>query len=130
MINIYEKDGCIMMQDQLYEKISDLSKLLKLQAFKDYREYIKEGLSTEEVIHSLLVAEHALKENNKLKYRIKNAAFPVTKTLDTFEFSEKRLPNLKKDTVMELASCAFIDRRENVVAIGNCGTGYDNILVM
>lgn len=129
MINIYEKDGCIMVQDQLYEKISDLSKSLKLQAFKDYRGYIKEGLSTEEVIHSLLAAEHALKENNKLKYRIKNAAFPVTKTLDTFEFSERRLPNFKKDIVMGLADCTFIDKRENVVAIGNCGTGKTHISI-
>lgn len=118
-----------MVQTQLYEKIIDLSKSLKLQAIKDYMVYVKEGLSIEEILYSLLVAENALRENNKLKYRIKNAAFPVTKTLDTFEFNEKRLPNLKKDIVMELASCDFIRKRENVVAIGNCGTGKTHISI-
>jgi len=52
--------------------------------------------------------------------RIKAAKFPVTKTLDTFDFLA--LPALNKKLVLELAHGEFIDRRENVLALGNSGT--------
>ncbi|MFZ3045366.1 MAG: ATP-binding protein, partial [Desulfatirhabdiaceae bacterium] len=70
-----------------------------------------------------LYAENLVKEQNKYKYRIKNAAFPIIKTLDTFIFDDGRLPDLKKETVMELATCEFIKKKQNVIAVGNCGTG-------
>ena len=46
----------------------------------------------------------------------KAAKFPVTKSLDTFDFPS--LPALNKKLVLELARCEFIDRRENVLALG------------
>ena len=57
--------------------------------------------------------------------RIKAAKFPVTKTLDTFDFPA--LPKLNKKLVLELARCEFIDRRENVLALGNSGTGKTHL---
>jgi hypothetical protein len=49
----------------------------------------------------------------------------VTKSLDTFDFLA--LPSLNKKLVLELARCEFIDRRENVLALGNSGTGKTHI---
>jgi DNA replication protein DnaC len=93
-----------------------------------YRAYVKENSSVEEALYSLLAAENSIKEQNKYTYRMKNAAFPILKTLDTFVFDEKRLPELKKETVMELASCEFIEKKQNVVAVGNCGTGKSHLV--
>jgi len=112
-----------------HDKIVSLAKALKLAAFSDYKAYLKDGSSTEEVLYNLLIAENAIKEQNKFKYRIKNAAFPIIKTLDTFVFDEGRLPDLKKETVMELASCDFIEKKQNVVAVGNCGTGKSHLAI-
>jgi DNA replication protein DnaC len=112
----------------LSEDIISISKDLKLHAFADYKEYIKNDLSTEEILHQLLKAELYIKKENKYKYRIKNAHFPVIKTLDTFEFDKKRLPNLNKDVVMELATCKFVEDKRNIVAIGNSGTGKTHLL--
>jgi DNA replication protein DnaC len=112
----------------LSEDIISISKDLKLHAFADYKEYIKNELSTEEILHQILKAEQYIKKENKYKYRIKNARFPVIKTLDTFEFDQKRLPDLNKDVVMELATCKFIEDKRNVVAIGNSGTGKTHLL--
>ena len=56
---------------------------------------------------------------------LKAAKFPVTKSLDTFDFPS--LPALNKKLVLELARCEFIDRRENVLALGNSGTGKTHI---
>ncbi|MDO9529280.1 MAG: IS21-like element helper ATPase IstB [Syntrophales bacterium] len=114
--------------DDSGNQIVALAKALKLPAFADYKAYVKDSSSTEEVLYNLLAAEHSIKEQNKYNYRIKNAAFPIPKTLDTFVFDEKRLPELKKETVMELARCDFIEKRQNVVAVGNSGTGKSHIV--
>ena len=112
----------------IHDKIVSLAKVLKLPAFSDYRPYIKDSLTTEEILHDLLCTEKSIEEQNKYKYRMKNAAFPVVKTLDTFVFDDARLPNLKKEAVMELATCEFITKKQNVVAIGNPGTGKSHII--
>ena len=53
--------------------------------------------------------------------RIKAARFPATKSLDTFDFLA--IPSVNKHLVMQLARCEYVDRCENVIAIGNSGTG-------
>ena len=53
--------------------------------------------------------------------RIRAARFPATKSLDTFDFLA--IPSVNKPLVMQLARCEYIERRENVIAIGNSGTG-------
>jgi len=117
-----------MMSNDSGKQITTLAKALKLNAFADYKAYIKDGSSIEEVLYGLLAAENSIKEHNKYTYRMKNAAFPVVKTLDTFVFNEKHLPELKKETVMELATCEFVERKQNVVAVGNCGTGKSHLV--
>lgn len=112
----------------LSEGIVTMSKNLKLHSFANYKEYIKNDLSTEEVLYQLLTAEQHIKDENKYKYRIKNAGFPIIKTLDTFEFDSKRLPDLNKDVVMELATCKFVENKLNLVAVGNSGTGKSHLL--
>ncbi len=57
--------------------------------------------------------------------RIKAARFPVIKSLDSFDF--KVIPSLNKTLVLELARCAYIERRENLIALGNSGTGKTHI---
>ena len=53
--------------------------------------------------------------------RVRAARFPAVKSLDTFDFTA--IPSVNKSLVMELARCEYIQRRENVIAIGNSGTG-------
>ena len=65
------------------------------------------------------------RERRATERRIKEARFPVTKSLDSFDFLA--LPSLNKSLVLELARCEFIDRRENVLALGNSGTGKTHV---
>ena len=53
--------------------------------------------------------------------RIKAAKFPAIKSLDSFDF--KAIPSLNKMMVLELARCEWIERQENVIALGPSGTG-------
>lgn len=57
--------------------------------------------------------------------RIKAARFPTLKTLENFDFGAQ--PTLNKPLVMELARCEFIDRRENILMLGNPGTGKTHL---
>ncbi len=53
--------------------------------------------------------------------RVRAARFPATKSLDTFDSSA--IPSVNQPLVMQLARCEYIERGENVIAIGNSGTG-------
>ena len=57
--------------------------------------------------------------------RIKAAKFPTVKSLDSFDFAA--LPSLNKALVMELARSEYVERRENIIAVGNSGTGKSHI---
>ena len=57
--------------------------------------------------------------------RIRAARFPAVKSLDTFDFPA--IPSVNKALVMELARCGYIQRRENVIAVGNSGAGKTHV---
>ena len=71
----------------------------------------------------LRLAERELidRERRAAERRIKAAKFPVLKTLDTFEFTTQ--PSINETLVRELMTGEYIDRRENVLLVGNSGTG-------
>jgi hypothetical protein len=69
----------------------------------------------------LLELELLDREKRSAERRLKAARFPTIKTLDAFDFSAR--PSVNKVLVAELARCEYIDKRENVLMVGNPGTG-------
>jgi len=57
--------------------------------------------------------------------RIRQARFPVVKSLDSFDFLA--IPSLNKTLVLELARCEFLERKENLLLLGNSRTGKTHI---
>ncbi len=105
-------------------------KTLKLPTF--YREYGKvakqcsvEGVDYEGYLLRLSEQELIDRQRRMVERKIKQAKFPTIKRLDSFDF--KAIPSLNKRLVMELARCEFIERKENVIALGNSGTGKTHI---
>ena len=45
------------------------------------------------------------------------AGFPAVKSLGTFDFPS--IPSVNKSLAMELARCEYIQRRDNVIAVGS-----------
>ena len=105
-------------------------KELKLPSF--LREYGKmaaqcaaEGVDHPQYLLRLAELELIDRHQRMVERRIRAARFPAVKTLDTFDFPA--IPSLNKALVMELARCEYIQRRENVIAVGNSGTGKTHV---
>ena len=105
-------------------------KTLKLPTF--LREYDKlarqcaaEGVDHVRYLVRLAELELIDRERRMVERRIRQAKFPAVKSLDSFDF--KAIPSLNKMLVLDLARCEYVDRRENVIALGNSGTGKTHV---
>jgi DNA replication protein DnaC len=65
------------------------------------------------------------REQRAAERRLKSARFPIVKTLDSFRFEAQ--PSINQPLVRELAHGEFIKERENVLLIGNSGTGKTHL---
>ena len=105
-------------------------KELKLPSF--LREYGKmaalcaaENVDHTEYLRRLAELELIDRHQRIVQRRIRAARFPAVKSLDTFDFPA--IPSVNKALVMELARCEYVQRRENVIALGNIGTGKTHV---
>ncbi|MFO1125831.1 MAG: IS21-like element helper ATPase IstB [Methylocystis sp.] len=105
-------------------------KALKLPTF--LREYEKvarqcaaEGVDHIRYLLRLVELELIERERRTVERRIREAKFPAVKSLDSFDFLA--LPSLNKLLVLELARSEYVARRENIIALGNSGTGKTHI---
>ena len=67
------------------------------------------------------------RERKAAERRLKAARFPSLKSLESFDFAAR--PSVNKALVAELTRCEFIDRRENVLLVGNPGTGKTHLAI-
>jgi DNA replication protein DnaC len=89
------------------------------------RECARDGVDHPRYLLRLLELELIDRERRLVERRIRQARFPATKSLDSFVFTA--IPSLNKMLVLELARCEYILRRENIIALGNSGTGKTHI---
>ena len=105
-------------------------KALKLPTFlreydKQARQCAAEGVDHTGYLLRLSELELLDREQRLVERRIRQAHFPTIKSLDSFDFAA--IPALNKMLVRELARCEYIERRENVIALGPSGTGKTHI---
>ena len=105
-------------------------KELRLPTF--LREYRKlaiqcaaEGTDHPDYLLRLAELELIDRHQRMVERRIRAARFPAVKSLDTFDFLA--IPSVNKALVMEPARCEYIERRENIIAVGNSGAGKTHI---
>ena len=89
------------------------------------RECARDGVDHPRYLLRLIELELIDRERRVVERRIRQARFPAPKSLDTFDFTT--IPSLNKMLVLELARCEYILRRENIIALGNSGTGKTHV---
>jgi DNA replication protein DnaC len=87
----------------------------------------KKGTAIQKVLYRMLCEELAYRQQRSMHYRLKHAKIPFDWTLKTFPFNKQ--PGIKKSQMMSLAGLAFIERAENIVFIGNPGTGKSGLAI-
>jgi len=89
------------------------------------RECARDGVDHARYLLRLVELELIERERRTVERRIRAARFPAVKSLETFDFTA--IPSLNKMLVLDLVRCDYIVRRENVIALGNSGTGKSHV---
>lgn len=85
----------------------------------------EDNVAASEFLFRLLNDEVERREAKQLKLRLHRANFEHGKSLEDFDFSFN--PKIPKARLIELATCTFVDRFENVLLVGPCGVGKSHL---
>lgn len=86
----------------------------------------KEELSYEQYLLELVELESQIRRENRIQRLMRQSKLPLEKDMASFEL--KRLPTKVKRQVKTLLDGSFLDRRENILAFGNPGSGKTHLL--
>ena len=105
-------------------------KQLKLPTFlaeyeRQAQDCARSGIDHVRYLLRLTELELIERERRMVERRIRAAKFPAVKSLGSFDFIA--IPSLNKMLVTELARGEYILRRENIIALGNSGTGKTHV---
>ncbi len=111
--------------------VTDLKSMYLTSMASQWRRLAEEARSKRQP-HAEYLADMARLEvtgrrERRIQRRIKEARFPMLKTLDAFDFEAQR--GLERDDVLELFDCEFIPQAANVVLVGSVGTGKTHIAI-
>lgn len=85
----------------------------------------KKGRDHADFLWQLCERELIEREQRAAQRRVKSAKFPVIKTLDAFDFNAQ--PTINEMLIRQLASCQYLEANENVLMLGNSGTGKSHL---
>lgn len=106
------------------------AKQLRVPSFNRYADIIKQ-LNTEQGYDDFLVAlmrqELDARQESNRQRKIRVANFPYIKTIDELDCS--RFEHITGAFIQELASCDFVTKHQNIVMIGNPGTGKTHLSI-
>jgi len=112
--------------------IKELCKELKTPTlYREYqgvaREATNEAVAYEDFLVQILEAEVTGRRNSSAGRRLREARFPDVKTLDEIQWDS--LQGVSRPKILELASCAFVDKAEDVIVAGPIGTGKTHLAI-
>lgn len=96
---------------------------------REFERLARDAASSDQNFAQLLLrlteAELAARAVNAVAARVREAAFPVEKDFDTYDFS--LMPNVPKPKMLELARCEWIRQKFNCCLVGSHGTGKTHL---
>ena len=89
------------------------------------RQATEDNLSHPEFLYRLLHDEVERRESKQLELRVRRASFEHARTLEDFDFHFNG--SVPKSRVVDLATCAFVERHQNVLLVGPTGVGKSHL---
>ena len=89
------------------------------------RQAVDDSLSFDEFLYRLLHDEVERRDGKQMASRLRRANFEGSKTFDGFDFNFN--PKIQKHKIIDLATCNFVTRHENVLLIGKTGVGKSHV---
>jgi len=89
------------------------------------KEAIERKVSYVEFFTLLIQDEIERRNQTRLAARLRRASFDPTKTLESFDFSFN--PTINKKEIYDLATCRFIEKKENIWFLGQSGVGKTHL---
>ncbi len=80
-----------------------------------------------EYLAELAHLEVTSRRERRIQRLLADARVPMMKTLDSFDFQAQT--TLDRDAVLELFGCEFVEKKENVVLVGEVGTGKTHLSI-
>jgi DNA replication protein DnaC len=75
----------------------------------------------------LVEGEASMRDNRSIERRIKNARFPVLKSLDDFQWNWPK--KINRPQIQNLFRLAFVATQTNIILIGNVGVGKTHLAI-
>jgi DNA replication protein DnaC len=89
------------------------------------REAADGEISHSDFLFRICCDEVQRRESRQLEQRLRRASFDSTKRLEDFEWAFN--PKVPKARLLDLATCSFVERQENVLLIGPTGVGKSHL---
>jgi DNA replication protein DnaC len=89
------------------------------------RQAVDDDLAHGEFLYRLLSDEVERRDAKQLESRIRRASFEGPRALEDFDFHFN--PEIPKAKIIDLATCSFVERHENVLLVGRTGVGKSHI---
>lgn len=120
------------MNELQHERMISLCEHLKFNAVADIYANLAETAVQEEIsyidyLEQVLKAEYDLRQTRSRQTLAKLAGFPAIKTMADYDFDFAT--GAPQQRLQELASMAFMQRKENVILLGPSGTGKTHLAI-
>ena len=118
------------MKDLQPQTIELYSKQLRTPMFNQYQDIVRQldkNQGFDDFLIALMKLELDSRQESTRRRKIKSAGFPYVKTIEELDF--KRFEHMDSAFINELAACDFISKRQNIVMIGNPGTGKTHLSI-
>jgi DNA replication protein DnaC len=89
------------------------------------RQAADDDLAPSEFLFRVLSDEVERRDGKQLESRVRRANFEGMCTLEDFDFHFN--PEIPKAKIIDLATCSFVERHENILLVGRTGVGKSHI---
>ena len=84
-------------------------------------------ISYQELLELLCEDEKNNRRDNNYRRRYRSAKLPFNKRLEDFDFAFQ--PSIDRKSVSDIATCQFIKSKENIILVGDSGTGKTHLAI-